>query len=86
MQSLGKWSDIQATKEQLDTLGVSIMKYVSGTGEYTMTFATPENWDNYDGAFIEYEYGRDQVGAVIVNGTKLPREQCQRQGRCRNTA
>ncbi len=72
MQSLGKWSDIQATKEQLDTLGVSNMKYVSGTGEYTMTFATPENWDNYDGAFIEYEYGRDQVGAVIVNGTKLP--------------
>lgn len=59
MQSLGKWSDIQATKEQLDTLGVSNMKYVSGTGEYTMTFATPEKWDNYDGAFIEYEYGRD---------------------------
>ena len=70
--SLGKWSDIQATKEQLDKLGVRDMKYVSGTGEYTITFATPENWDNYDGAIIEYGYGRDQVGAVIVNGTELP--------------
>jgi hypothetical protein len=70
--SLGKWSDIQATKEQLDELGVLDMKYVSGTGEYTITFVTPDNWDNYDGAIIEYGYGRDQVGAVIVNGTELP--------------
>ena len=72
IQPLGKWSDIQATKEQLDQLGVRDMKYVSGTGEYTIAFASPENWGNYDGAFIEYGYGRDQVGAVIVNGTELP--------------
>ena len=25
-----------------------------------------------DGAFIAYSYGRDQVGALIVNGTELP--------------
>ena len=71
MQPLGKWSDIQASEEQLGTLGVSSMKYVSGTGEYSITFTAPENWNNYAGAFIDFEYGRDQIGAVIINGTEL---------------
>ena len=68
---LGKWSEIEATKEQLNTLGVNDMKYVSGTGEYTVIFTSPENWSDYDGAFITFEYGKDQIGAVIVNGTEL---------------
>ncbi len=71
-QALGKWCDMQATNEQLDRLGVSDMKYVSGTGEYTISFTLPDNFGKNDGAFIAYSYGRDQVGALIVNGTELP--------------
>ena len=70
-QSLGKWSEIQASEEQLNTLGVSSMKYVSGVGEYTIIFNAPENWSTYAGAFIDFEYGRDQIGAVIINGHEL---------------
>ncbi len=69
---LGKWAEIQAAEEQLDALGVSDMKYVSGTGEYTLTFAAPADLSGCDGAFIAYDYAKDQIGAVIVNGTKLP--------------
>lgn len=72
MQALGKWCDIQAANEQLDMLGVSDMKYVSGTGEYTISFTLPDNFGENDGAFIAYRYGRDQVGALIVNGIELP--------------
>lgn len=72
MQSLGKWCDMQVTDEQLDMLGVSDMKYVSGTGEYTISFTLPDDFGENDGAFIAYSYGRDQVGALIVNGTELP--------------
>lgn len=72
MQALGKWCDMQVTSEQLDMLGVSDMKYVSGTGEYTITFTLPDDFGDNDGAFIAYSYGRDQVGALIVNGTELP--------------
>ena len=71
-QQLGKWAEIQATEAQLNALGVSDMKYVSGTGEYTLVFTTPENWNEYSGAFIAFEYGKDQIGGVIVNGTELP--------------
>ncbi len=63
---------MQATNEQLDMLDVSDMKYVSGTGEYTISFTLPDNFGVNDGAFIAYRYGRDQVGALIVNGTELP--------------
>lgn len=63
---------MQATNEQIDLLGVSDMKYVSGTGEYTISFTLPSDFGENDGAFIAYSYGRDQVGAVIVNGTELP--------------
>ncbi len=72
MQALGKWCDIGATSEQLRMLGVSHMQYVSGTGEYTLSFTLPGNFDQNDGAFVAYSYGRDQVGALIVNGTELP--------------
>ena len=72
MQALGKWCDMQVTNEQLDMLGVSDMKYVSGTGEYTISFSLPDDFGENDGAFIAYSYGRDQVGALIVNGTELP--------------
>ena len=72
IQALGKWCDIQASNEQLDMLGVSDMKYVSGTGEYTISFTMPDDFGENDGAFIAYSYGRDQVGALIVNGTELP--------------
>ena len=63
---------MQVTQEQLDILGVSDMKYVSGTGEYTISFTLPDSFGENDGAFIAYSYGRDQVGALIVNGTELP--------------
>ena len=69
---LGKWADIQATEEQLGLLGVSDMKYVSGTAEYSLTFTAPENWSSYAGAILSFEYGKDQIGAVIVNGAELP--------------
>lgn len=48
------------------------MQYVSGTGEYTLTFTLPGNFDQNDGAYVAYSYGRDQVGALTVNGTELP--------------
>lgn len=48
------------------------MKYVSGVGEYTLVFTAPENWSSYAGAFVDFEYGRDQIGAVIINGSELP--------------
>ncbi len=63
---------MQATNEQLDMLDVSDMKYVSGTGEYTISFTLPDDFGENDGALIAYRYGRDQVGALIVNGTELP--------------
>ncbi len=69
---LGKWAEIQATGEQLSVLGISDMKYVSGTAEYSLTFTAPENWSSYSGAVLSFEYGKDQIGAVIVNGTELP--------------
>lgn len=72
MQPLGKWSEIRATKEQLDILGVSDIKCVSGAGEYTLSFAAPADLSGCDGAFIAYDYGKDQIGAAIVNGTELP--------------
>jgi hypothetical protein len=71
-QPLGKWAEIQATEDQLHALGVSDMKYVSGTGEYTLVFTAPDSWSAYSGAFITFEYGKDQIGGVIVNGTELP--------------
>ena len=46
--------------------------YPSGTGEYTITFTLPDNFGENDGACIAYSYGRDQVGALIVNDTELP--------------
>ena len=36
-----------------------------------VTFTAPENWSNYSGAFMTFEYGKDQIGAVTVNGTEL---------------
>ena len=48
------------------------MKYVSGTGEYTISFTLPDDFGESDGAFIAYNYGRDQVGALIVNGIEQP--------------
>ena len=71
-QPLAKWSDLPASEEQLEVLGVSDMKYVSGMGEYTLHFNAPAGRSGCDGAFIAYDYGRDQIGAVIVNGTELP--------------
>jgi hypothetical protein len=68
---LGKWAEIRATEEQLESLGVSDMKYVSGTGEYTVLFTAPADWSSYSGTFIAFEYGKDQIGAVIVNDTEL---------------
>lgn len=69
---LGRWTDIRATEEQLEILGVSDMRYVSGTAEYSLTFTAPESWRGFSGAFLSFEYGKDQIGAVIVNGTELP--------------
>ena len=71
-QPLGKWSELRATEEHLSALGVSDMKYVSGVGEYTLTFIAPGDRLDCDGAFISFDYGRDQIGAVIVNGFELP--------------
>ena len=72
MRPLGKWAEIRASEEQLRALGVSDMKYVSGTAEYSLTFTAPENWSGYTGAVLSFDYGKDQIGAVIVNGTELP--------------
>lgn len=70
-QTLGKWKDLAATEDQLKTLGVEDMKFVSGTGEYSITFTTPENWSAYAGAALDVSYGKDQIGSITVNGTIL---------------
>jgi hypothetical protein len=72
VQPLGIWAEISASEEQLKALGTDDMKYVSGTGEYTLQFTSPENWNSFDGAYVELTYGKDQIGAVIVNGTEIP--------------
>ena len=69
---LGKWAEIRATEEQLRVLGVSNMRYVSGTAEYSLAFTAPEDWSGFGGAILSFDYGKDQIGAVIVNGTELP--------------
>ena len=71
-QPLGRWADIPATEEQLRILGVSGMQYVSGTAEYSLTFTAPDNWSSWAGAILAFSYGKDQIGAVTVNGTELP--------------
>lgn len=71
-QKLGKWADLPATAEQLNTLGVSDMQYVSGIGEYTTAFDLPEGWDPTSvGAFLDVKYGKDQIGRITINGTEL---------------
>jgi len=69
-QSLGKWEDIQATEEQLAQMGVTDMQYVSGVGEYKTTFDLPEGWNaETTGAYLDVTYGKDQIGAITINGT-----------------
>lgn len=71
--SLGKWKDIEASQETLETLGVESMQYVSCTGEYTTTFTKPEDWSESAGAVIAVDYGKDQIGDIIVNVVSIRR-------------
>lgn len=68
---LGKWADLDVSKEILDSFGVEDMKYVSGTGTYTLTFDVPETWGDSTGSVLAVSYGKDQIGSIIVNGTAL---------------
>jgi hypothetical protein len=43
-----------------------IAVYLSGTGEYTLSFTLPDDFSANDGAFIAYSYGVN-----IVGGTKI---------------
>ena len=70
-QALGKWVDIPATAAQLAELGVDLMRNVSGTGEYTLTFTTPDGWSETTGAYLDVTYGKDQIGAITVNGVTI---------------
>jgi len=66
-QKLVSWSEIQATKGQLDAMGVSNMNEVSGKGYYTTTFS----WDGASGADLSFVYQNDQVTAVTINKTTI---------------
>ncbi|MGC3980428.1 MAG: hypothetical protein QM808_04125 [Steroidobacteraceae bacterium] len=69
--SLGSWSDLPATKQQLATLGVKSMLNVSGIGRYTTSFDLPPDWSNDTGAVLKLGYGQDQVTEVVINGKSL---------------
>ncbi len=71
-QNLIKWADIEASPDQLEEMGVTDMKYVSGTGTYTTTFALPEGWEDAAGAYLDVTYGKDQISSVVINGTEVP--------------
>jgi len=64
---LATWSDIKATPQQLETMGVSNMNEVSGKGYYTTTFS----WDGNAGAELSFVYQNDMVTAVTVNGNEI---------------
>jgi len=66
-RKLATWSDIQATPQQLETMGVSNMNEVSGKGFYTTTIS----WDDEAGAYLSFVYLDDMVTALTVNGTEI---------------
>ena len=65
-QNLVNWADIQATEEQLATLGVASMDNVSGRGYYTTTF----DWDGSK-ANLWMSYGNDQITGITINGQEI---------------
>ena len=69
--SLGDIGDISASSEQLTAMDIDSMKNVSGTGYYTKTISLPSDWDNSTGAILDLSYHRDEVTAIIVNGTDV---------------
>ncbi|MDR1158296.1 MAG: hypothetical protein LBK75_08375 [Oscillospiraceae bacterium] len=71
-QNLIDWENIAASDAQLAQLGVNHMRYVSGIGEYTLTFDAPSDWNATTGAYLDVTYGWDQIGSVTVNGYTFP--------------
>ncbi|MCL2165145.1 MAG: EF-hand domain-containing protein, partial [Oscillospiraceae bacterium] len=71
-QNLGNWSAIQASPEQLATLGVTNMRNVSGSGYYSISFDAPPDWDENTGAYLDVTYGFDSIGWVECNGIVIP--------------
>lgn len=70
-QRLGKWNNIVATTDQLLMLGVENMRNVSGVGEYSTTFTLPGSWNENTGAYLDFRYGKDQIGSYTINGVTI---------------
>ncbi|MBB6390537.1 glycosyl hydrolase [Microbacterium thalassium] len=66
--ALGSWSDLPATSDQLDELGVDSMNDVSGIGWYTKTFTLPKGWTGSVGSLIEIGHSDDMIAEITVNG------------------
>lgn len=63
---LGDLKDVPADAATLEKLGVTDMSHVSGKAHYTTTF----NWDG-DGAYMDVNYGHDQLTGLVVNGVDV---------------
>lgn len=66
--SLGTWSDLPVTGNQLSTLGVQSMAQVSGIGYYTTSFDLPGTWTSAMGASMQFEHQSDMIAEVTLNG------------------
>ncbi|WP_069988491.1 glycosyl hydrolase [Massilioclostridium coli] len=64
------WKNLPATAEQLATLGVESMSYVSGIGHYSTSFQI-DSLEEGQGAYLNFEHGNDEVTEIIVNGHDL---------------
>jgi len=69
--SLSTWSDLPATKAQIESLGVDAMNHVSGIGIYTTTFTLPQLWNADTGALLQLTHGADMVVEVMVNNHRI---------------
>jgi hypothetical protein len=68
---LSIWSDIAATRAQIESLGVDGMDHVSGIGIYSTAFTLPQDWSADTGAFLELTHGANMVVEVVMNGHKI---------------
>lgn len=68
---LSIWSDLPATKAQIESLGVDAMNHMSGIGTYTTTFTLPTSWNTDTGAILQLTHGADMVVEVLVNNHRI---------------
>lgn len=69
--NLGALADLAVTEDQLNELGVEAAQQISGTVTYTKSFTLPDGWDSNTEVDAAFDYNRDEVVKVEVNGTDV---------------